>query len=670
VNEATREIYWNVGHGVILPMYILAFIAFAILAWGFWRRYQVWRQGKWLNRFDRLPERVKRLLVEALSQIKVLRVKDGGVYHSLFFWGFLLLFIGTLLVMAQADFTDLIWNVKFLKGTFYKLFSLVLDAAGFVGIFMLAGLAVRRFILKPKGLETIRDDYILIPLLLLILVTGYFVEGARMAVTELDVTWVKQHHIDPQLARWSPIGLLTAQLLTGMSKHSLEVLHVALWWFHMLLAFAFIAVIPFTKLRHIFTTSISAFLAPLEPKGTIGTINLEDENAQQYGAAAIADLTWKDIYDADACTTCKRCQDRCPAYATEKPLSPMKIVQQIGKLAEANPSGNLIETCTQDALWACTTCRACQDVCPADIEHVNKILEMRRNMTLMEGAFPGDEVRTAVSNCEVNGNPFGLAYAARGEWADGSSVTILESGGEVDVLYFVGCYASFDKRNQQVAKSFIAICKAAGVRVGILGKEEKCCGEPVRKLGNEYLYQMMATENIERIKGYGVKRIITTCPHCFNTLTRDYRDLELDIPVEHYSTYLNRLIAEGRLRLKAAPFQFTYHDSCYLGRYMDVIDEPRGVLKAAGGSIAEMKKAGYDSFCCGAGGGRILAEEKLGGKISEARVRMAQGTGAPLLVSNCPFCLTMFDDGIKTAGAEGRLEARDLAEVVAERILT
>ena len=206
-----------------------------------------------------------------------------------------------------------------------------------------------------------------------------------------------------------------------MSADGLQLLHKVLWWVHLVLALGFIAAIPYTKLRHIFTTSANAFLAPLEPKGTIATINLEDESVQQYGAAAIADLTWKDIFDADACTACKRCQDRCPAYATEKPLSPMKIVQQIGELAEGNPSGNLIETCTQDALWACTTCRACQDICPADIEHVNKILEMRRNLALMEGAFPGDEVRTAVSNYEVNGNPFGLAYAARGQWADGSA---------------------------------------------------------------------------------------------------------------------------------------------------------------------------------------------------------------------------------------------------------
>jgi Fe-S oxidoreductase len=288
----------------------------------------------------------------------------------------------------------------------------------------------------------------------------------------------------------------------------------------------------------------------------------------------------------------------------------------------------------------------------------------------MEGAFPGDEVRSATSNIEVNGNPFGLGFAARGDWAEGLDVALMESGAEVDILYFVGCYASFDKRNREIARSFITICNAAGIRVGILGKEEKCCGEPVRKLGNEYLYQMTAQENIALITGYNIKSIVTTCPHCFNTLARDYKDLGLDIPVEHHSTFINRLITDQRLLLTQAPepFSFTYHDSCYLGRYMDIIEQPRQILAAAGGRITEMDKSGYDSFCCSAGGGRILAEEKLGSKISEHRITMATDTGAPLLVSNCPFCLTMFEDGIKTGGAEGRIKVRDLAEIVAERI--
>jgi len=658
--EATRQIYWNVGHGVVIPMYLLAFAAFGLMVWGFWQRLPVWRQGQPLERCDRYDERVRRLVADVFSQSKIFRVLEGGLFHSLFFWSFLTLFVGTLLVMVQADFFTPLMQVNLLSGGFYKAFSLTLDLAGIGALLMLAGLFIRRFVLQPKGLEIVNDDYIIHVLLFTILITGFLIEGVRMAATELQQ--------NPALARYSPGGYLVARLLVDFAPDSLPVMHKALWWLHLLLALGFIAAIPYTKLRHIFTTSANAFFAPLEPKGFIASINLEDETSEQFGAAAIADLTWKDIFDADACTACKRCQERCPASATDKPLSPMKVVQQIGQLAQDNPGGNLIETVSQDALWACTTCRACQDICPANIEHVNKILEMRRNLTLMEGAFPGDEVRTAIGNLEVNANPFGLAYASRGDWSEGLDVTIMEADSAVDILYFVGCYASFDKRNREIARNFIKICNAAGIKVGILGKQEKCCGEPPRKLGNEYLYQMLAAENIELIKGYGVKQIVTTCPHCFNTLSRDYQDLGLDVPVQHYTTYIHTLLARDRIKLTPDPFSFTYHDSCYLGRYMDIIQEPRTILAQAGGRILEMDKSGYDSFCCSAGGGRILAEEKLGTKISEARVRMAFDTGAPLLISNCPFCLTMFEDGIKTGGVEGKLRVRDLAEIVSERI--
>ncbi|ABB32490.1 electron transfer flavoprotein-associated cytochrome b and CCG domain pair iron-sulfur cluster-binding oxidoreductase [Geobacter metallireducens GS-15] len=658
--EATREIYWNIGHGVVLPMYVLSLAAVAMLVWGFWKQVPLYRVGRPLDRCDRYDERVKRMVGEVLGQVKVSRVTEGGLFHSLFFWGFLTLFVGTLLVMVQADFFTPLMHVNLLSGEFYKAFSLVLDLAGLVAILMLAGLFVRRFITKPEGLEIVKDDYIIHQLLFAILITGFIIEGARMAATELTQ--------NPGLARFSPVGYVVAQLFVSFDEASIKTTHKVLWWLHFALVLGFFCAIPYSKLRHILTTSLNAFFAPLEPMGTIGTINLEDESIEQFGAAKVTDLTWKDIFDADACTSCKRCQERCPAYATGKPLSPMKVIQQVGEVAENDAAASLCDTVGQDVLWSCTTCRACQDICPANNEHVNKILEMRRNLTLMEGAFPGDEVRTAIGNIEVNGNPFGLAFAARGEWSDNLPVTLMESGEEVDILYFVGCYASFDKRNREIAKSFITICQAAGIKVGILGKEEKCCGEPARKLGNEYLYQMTAQENIELIKGYGVKKIVTTCPHCFNTLGRDYKDLGLDIPVEHYSTYLHGLLKSNRLNLTPAPFVATYHDSCYVGRYMDIIEEPRSILKQAGGQLREMEKSGGDSFCCGAGGGRILAEEKLGTKISEKRVAMAQETEAPLLVSNCPFCLTMFEDGIKTGGAEGSLVAKDLAEIVVERL--
>jgi len=465
--EFSREIYWNIGHGIVLPMYLLSLVAIAVFVWGFWRRLPVYRHGKPVDRLDQIPRRILLLLRNSLGQSRVLRVLDPGALHALFFWSFGLLFIGTLLIMAQADFSAPVLGIVFLKGTFYKLFSIVLDMAGIIALLMLGGLLVRRFFIKPEGLQTIRDDYVVHALLFAIILTGFLVEGIRMAATEIG--------INPDLARFSPGGRLLGQLFVGMSPADLSLAHKSLWWLHFFLAMGFIAAIPFTKLRHIFTTSANYLLTDLGPKGAIATINLEDDSAEQFGAATIKDLTWKDIFDAAACTSCKRCQDSCPAYATDKPLSPMKLVQQIGEIARATPDANLCQSVSEDVLWSCTTCRACQEICPANIEHINKILGMRRNLTLMEGAFPGDEVRTAIGNIEVNGNPFGLAYAGRGEWAAGLDVTVMESGAEVDILYFVGCYASFDKRNQEIARNFIKICAAAGIRVGILGKEEKCC---------------------------------------------------------------------------------------------------------------------------------------------------------------------------------------------------
>jgi Fe-S oxidoreductase/nitrate reductase gamma subunit len=587
-------------------------------------------------------------------------VKAPGITHALQFWGMLLLLLGTIIVMIQVDFTQPLFNLLFLKGTFYLLFSLTLDIAGVVVIVMLCGFLVRRFIYKPKGLETIRDDYTIYGLLIAILVSAYFIEGARMAVTEVNQ--------NPYLAMFSPVGLLVARLLSGMSETALREMHKILWWVHFFLAVGLIAVIPFTKLRHLFTTPINYLFADLREKGSIETINLEAADTETFGVSTLADLTWKDIFDADACTSCKRCQDRCPAWATEKPLSPMKVVQQIGDVAFFHPEANLVDTVTRDVLWACTTCYACQEICPADIEHVNKILEMRRHLVLMQGEFPGGEVMTAVNNTEVNGNPFGLAFASRGDWANGLDVKRMADGGPVDILYFAGCYASFDKRNQDVARNFIKICNAAGIKVGILGKEEKCCGEPERKLGNEYVYQTVAAENIKKIKGYGIQKIVTTCPHCFNTLGRDYRDLGLDVEVEHYSTFLYGLINKGALHLNQQAFDCTYHDSCYIGRYKGIFQEPRSLLHSAGGSIREMDKKEANSFCCGGGGGRVLAEEKLGRRINVERVKMAHATGAPLMVSNCPFCLTMFEDGIKTGGMQEKLRVRDLSEIIVERI--
>jgi Fe-S oxidoreductase/nitrate reductase gamma subunit len=658
--EATREIYWNIGHGAatLVPMYLLTIAAIAVLVYGFLQRLKVYKQGKPVNRTDNFSERLMDAVASVLTQSKVIRVRWPGLAHGVFFWGFFLLLIGTTIIVIQADFTDLLFGIKFLKGTFYKLFSVTLDIAGLAAVMTMGAMFVRRYAFRPEGLETSPDDALMHGLLFVILLTGFVIEGARMAVTELGTP----------LSYWSPVGLVFAKAMAGMGEDGLRALHAGTWWFHLLLVMFFIVSIPYTKFRHIFTTSANMFFADRGPTGKLTTMDMENEESESFGAVKLSDLTWKDIFDADACTKCKRCQDRCPAYTTDKPLSPMKVINQIGEIAFITPDANLIETIGKDALWSCTTCRACQDICPAGIEHVNKIIEMRRSMVLMEGEFPGEEVMTAMEQTEVNGNPLGIGYASRGDWAQKLGLKTLSEDPEVDILFFVGCYSSFDKRNIKVATDFIKLCRAAGIKVGILGKEEKCCGEPMRKMGNEYLYQTLAAENIELIKGYEVKKIVTTCPHCYNTLAKDYRDLGLETEVESYVVFLEDLILSGRLKIRSEGLSCTYHDSCYLGRHNDIYTAPRSLIQAAGGRITEMEKSRDQSFCCSAGGGRIMAEEKLGSRINIKRVQMAAETQADILISNCPFCLTMFEDGVKGAELEDKLRLRDIAEILAERI--
>lgn len=660
--EVSREIYWNIGHGwtTLVPMYLLTLAAIGVLVFGGLQRLKIYRLGKPIQRTDHLWQRIIEATATVMGQAKVVRVRWPGLVHGTFFWGLFVLFIGTSLIVLQADFTDLFFGTQFLKGTFYKIFSVTMDVAGLVALLTLGALFIRRYLILRATLENTWNDLFIYGLLFVILFTGFVIEGARMAVTEVGTP----------LAYWSPLGLLFAKTMSGMDESSLRLLHTCIWWFHLLLVMAFIVSLPYTKFRHILTIAVNMVLVDRGPIGKLQTIDLENEEAESFGAVQLTDLSWKDIFDTDACIRCRRCQDRCPAYATNKPLSPMQVINDLGTIAFSDHSDvSLIETIGKDTLWSCTTCRACQDICPAGIEHVGKIIDMRRNLVLMEGDFPGEEVMTAMEQTEVNGNPLGMGYASRGDWAENIGIKTLSEDSEVDILYFVGCYGSFDKRNIAVASSFIKLCKAAGIKVGILGKEERCCGEPMRKMGNEYLYQSLAGENIETIKAYGVKKIVTTCPHCYNTLQKDYRDLGLETEVVSYVVFLEQLIASGHLQLKTEGFACTYHDSCYLGRHNGIYQAPRSLIEAAGGSIDEMDRNRDQAFCCSAGGGRILAEEKLGSRINIQRVQMAAAMQAEVLIANCPFCLTMFEDGVKGAGVEDSLRPRDIAEILAERIV-
>jgi Fe-S oxidoreductase/nitrate reductase gamma subunit len=657
--ELTREIYWNVGHGAatLLPMYLLTALALAVLAFGVAKRLPLYRVGRPLNRFDQPGQRLWDAARTVLTQSRVTRGRGPGFLHALFFWGFALLFVGTLLIVLQADFTDLLFDVVFLKGPFYLGFSLILDLSGLVAILMLVGLALRR-IRAPLEEGQGRDTGLIYGLLFAILLTGFLIEGARMAVTERGTA----------LSFWSPIGLVTAKMLAGLGEEGLGMLHRGLWWVHLVLALMFIALLPYTRLRHILTIAVNGFVADRGPVGKLVTLDLEQEDVEQYGARHPTDLTWKDLFDTDACIQCRRCQDRCPAHLTEKPLSPMQLVNRIGAASVEDGQADLIEVVGRDALWSCTTCRACQDICPAAIEHVPKIVELRRNLVLMEGEFPGDEVMAAMEQTEVNGNPLGMGYATRADWSADLPVVDAAQDQRFDVLYFVGCYASYDKRNRAVARSFVTLCQAAGLRVGILGKQEKCCGEPVRKMGNEYLYQTLAMENIAQLDQCGASTIVTTCPHCYNTLTKDYRDLGLEATVIPHAVFLADLVASGTLAIDNRAFTCTYHDSCYLGRHNGIYAQPRQLIEAAGGQLVEMSKHRDQAFCCGAGGGRILAEEKLGSRINNTRAEMAGHTGASQVLANCPFCLTMFEDGIKGAGLEEQLRCLDIAEVLVQHL--
>jgi len=654
--EVSREIYWNVGHGAatLVPMYLLVIVAVAVVINMFLRRREVYRQGLPLDRTDGLGGRIAGMLADILQQRRVTRVRIPGMFHGLFFWGFLVLLAGTTLIVIQADFTDLLFGYRFLTGNLYKLFSVSLDLAGLASLVMLATLAVRRYVLKPEGLQTKRDDGIMHTLLAAILLTGFVIEGCRMAVTELGTP----------LAAWSPVGYMFAAPFASLGEENLRLVHKLSWWLHLLLVTGFIALIPFTRFRHILLTSANYLFADRGPKGRLRSIDLENEEAETFGANSVKELSWKDLFDADACTLCNRCQDRCPAWNTGKPLSPLKVVNHIGEAAFHNPEANLIETIGREELWSCTTCRACQEICPAAIEHVGKIIDLRRSMVLMEAEFP-QELMETFNNLENQGNPWGFSYDSRADWAKGLNVPLMADKPDAEILWFVGCAGSFSDRGIVTSKAMASLLNKAGVDFAILGGEERCNGDMARRAGNEYLAQTLIAQNVETLNQYKPKRILTSCPHCYNTIKNEYPEFGADYEVVSHAEFIAELIESGRLTVTGdLAGRITYHDSCYLGRWNGVYDSPRRVLAAVNrsGELAEMARYGDNAMCCGAGGGRMFMEETIGERINRVRARDAEAAGAELVATACPFCLTMFSDGLRDNGSSGK--AMDLAELV------
>lgn len=641
----------------------LIFLALAIFSWGIHKRIRLWHIGKKDKRSDKMWHRIKSFLLDGIAHRRVLQDLYPGVIHLLIFLGFIVPF--TVIVITQFIFT--------LPIALARLISLILDIIALAAIVSLILAIYRRYITRPSRLNNRPDDLLSLILILLIVLTGIILEGLRISVIGKDVQ------------TWAPVGNTLAALIniTGWDNNAKGLLSMILFRVHFFLVLGITAYIPYAKLFHIISSPINMIFRSLSPKGTLSYLNLEDEEAETFGVAKIEEFTWKQLMDLDACTRCGRCQDYCPAYLTEKPLSPKDIINDLKdhmhrrgpQILDARIKGTDPEEASpfinsviaEDVLWACTTCRSCIDHCPVFVEHVDKILDMRRYQVLMESKFP-EELTAAFRGLEKNSNPWGLGYNARADWAGELDVPIMSETGEkeIDYLFFVGCIRSYDDRNKKVAVAMTRILNHLGIKFAILGTEEGCCGDPARRVGNEYLYQILAKTNIETFNRYNIKMILTTCPHCYNTLKNEYPQLGFSCEVVHHSVFIQENIRNGRLKLNhALAKRITFHDPCYLGRYSGIYEPPREVLKSIPAlNLREMKRSRIDSLCCGAGGGWMWMDEKIGKRMNIQRLEDALTVNPEWIATACPFCVTMFDDAIKDKNMEKDLKIWDIAELV------
>jgi Fe-S oxidoreductase/nitrate reductase gamma subunit len=652
-----RDTFWNVPGWAQFLLYVFGVVAIGIFGLGLWQRVALWREGAPERRLDRVPERIGFLLRHGLFQARTLSQRYPGIMHALMFWGFCVLFLGTVLATVDYDVTlPLGW--KLLKGPFYLAYELSLDL---FGLFFVVGLGLalyRRFRVRPARIDPTPHFAFVLALLFAINLTGFVIEACRLAV------------VKPWWGLWSPAGWALGQvfLAVGMTEPVLRGLHLGTWLVHFAISFAFIAVIPYSYFIHLITTPLNTFLVQLRPRGALQPIeNLEE--AESLGISKIEEFSWKRRLDFDACTLCGRCQDACPAHMAGTPLSPKQIILKLRDLMH-HPNGRAIhgETIAAEELWACTTCYACVEVCPAFIDIVDTIVDLRRYLALSEGALPGTAGQS-LQNMQRAGNPWGLAATDRFAWADGLDVPRLQEGQEIEYLYWVGCSASYDRRNQSIARAVVRILKAAGVSFAVM-TEERCNGDAARRLGEEYTYQTLARENIENLRHYRFRKIITACPHCFNTLGREYRQFGGQFETVHHSVVIADLIRHGRLRLTRPREELlTYHDSCYLGRANGIYGAQREVLRAIPGlRLTEMPRSRESGLCCGGGGGHMWMEVRGKRRINEIRVEEALATQARTVGTACPFCMAMVDLGRKVKGAEDTLAVKDIAELVAEAL--
>ena len=609
---------------------------------------------------------------DALAHRRFLREPYAGSMHFLIFWGCLLLLFG-----SAVDAVTHTIGVE-LKGGTYLGFSLLFDIGGIMALIGAIMAVVRRYVIRPERLNTILDDGVLLSFIIVLVITGFVVEGVRQAATELPT--------NADWSEWSPGGLVFAEAFKGVSASSLLVIHRSLWWFHAMMAIGAIVYVSlaFSKLQHILISPTNVFFRTLGAVGMPAKIDIE--HAQTLGVGDSREFTWKQLLDVDACTNCGRCQDRCPAYLSGKPLSPRKMTQDIkahwlktAHLPKIDPAADLPagpatapraligDYVKEEEIWNCTTCAACQDTCPVYVEHVAKVIDMRRNLVLMQSKMP-ETAQLMLRNMDSRGHPWAgvQSLRLRGDWTNGQDLKVLGEGDSTDVLFFVGCTGALVDRNVAATLSLVNILKTAEINFAVLGEAEACCGDPARRAGYEMSFQTSAEQNIATFKAHSVKEIITSCPHCYNTLKNEYPQYGGDFKVVHYTELIAGLIREGKLKLtQELNSTLTYHDPCYLGRYNKIYSAPRDVLQAIPhANIREMERSRNQSFCCGGGGAHMWIEESTGRKINEIRIEDVMKTEADTVVASCPYCLQMLEEGIERKELKASLKAKDLSELV------